>query len=124
MEVMLALFILTVSIMMLSQLQTRSMLRVWHSREETDRLYLIKKYLYRMYLDPFHARKVTQKFETPSLQLVVEPVEIHKKSALFPYAKELQYVRATGRWSRGTTDRQLVCVAVIPRGKVEEGTQQ
>lgn len=115
MEVMVALFILSSSLFVLSELQVRSMLRVWQSREDIDRVYVIKKYLYRMFLQPENARRTSQRLEEPPMKLVIEPVEIHKKSSLAPYAKSLQFLQATATWSRGSTERSLYLLALAPR---------
>lgn len=114
-EVMISLFILTTTMFVLSELQIRSMLRVWQSREDIDRVYIIKKFLYRMYQNPVDARKTSQKFDDPQMHMVIEPVEINKKSALAPYAKQLQYLRATAKWSRGSAQRTLNLFALSPR---------
>ncbi len=114
-EVMISLFILSTTMFVLSELQIRSMLRVWQSREDIDRVYIIKKFLYRMYQSPADARKTSQKFDEPEMHMIIEPVEINKKSALAPYAKQLQYLRATAKWSRGTTQRTLNLFALAPR---------
>jgi len=115
MEVMVALFILSSSLFVLSELQVRSMLRVWQSREDIDRVYVIKKYLYRMFLQPENARRTSQRLEEPPMRLVIEPVEIHKKSSLAPYAKSLQFLQASATWSRGNTERTLYLLALAPR---------
>ncbi len=114
-EVMVALFILSTSLIVLSELQVRSMLRVWQSREDIDRVYVLKKYLYRMYLHPYDARKTSQKFEDPAMHMVIEPMPISKKSSLAPYAEQLQFLRAAGTWSRGTATRTLELFALAPR---------
>ncbi|MDQ5940318.1 MAG: hypothetical protein QG632_44 [Candidatus Dependentiae bacterium] len=114
-EVMISLFILSTTMFVLSELQIRSMLRVWQSREDIDRVYIIKKFLYRMYQSPADARKTSQKFDDPEMHMIIEPVEINKKSSLAPYAKQLQYLRAIAKWSRGTTQRTLNLFALAPR---------
>ncbi len=120
-EVMLALFILSTTLFVLSELQVRSMLRVWHSREDVDRVYVLKKYLYRMYFNPKEARKTTQKFDDPSMHMSIEPKPIHKKSALAAYAKKLQMLDAKATWSRGTATRTLQLYALIPLITPPEG---
>ncbi|MDQ5890971.1 MAG: hypothetical protein QG604_845 [Candidatus Dependentiae bacterium] len=120
MEVMVSLFILSSSMFVLSELQVRSMIRVWQSREDIDRVYVIKKFLYKMYLNPSDARKTSQKFEEPPMHMVIEPVEINKKSALAPYAKQLHYLKATAKWARGTSTRTLNLFAIAPRGGAKE----
>jgi len=114
-EVMISLFILSTSMFVLSELQIRSMLRVWQSREDIDRVYIIKKFLYRMYVRPADARKTAQKFDDPQMHMSIEPIEISKKSVLAPYAKSLQYLKATATWSRGTATRTLNLFALAPR---------
>jgi len=117
MEVMISLFILSSSMFALSELQVRSMLRVWESKEEIDRVYVIKKYLYRMYFASETAKKVSQKFEEPAMQLVIEPFSINQKSMLAPYAKQMHFLEATATWSRGTQTRHLSLLALGPRSQ-------
>ena len=123
-EVMVALFISSTSIFLLSELQMRSMLKVWQSREDIDRVYVVKKYLYRMYLKPEDARKTSQKFEDPSMHMVIQPVAINKKSSLAPFAQKLHFLAATATWSRGTAQRVLpLCVlARKPLKKSEDAS--
>lgn len=114
-EVMVALFILSSSLFVLSELQVRSMLRVWQSREDIDRIYVIKKYLYRMYFAPQAAKKTSQKFDAPPMHMIIEPAEIHKKSVLAPYARQLQFLRASATWQRGTATRTMELIALAAR---------
>jgi Tfp pilus assembly protein PilV len=114
-EVMIALFIASTTLFALSELQLRSMLKVWQSREDIDRVYIVKKFLYRMYLNPDQIRKTSQKFDEPAMQMRIEPVAIHKKSSLAPYTKQLQFLHATATWSRGTATRTLHLYALTPR---------
>lgn len=113
-EVMIALFILSTSMFFMSELQVKSMMRVWHGREDIDRLYLIKKYAYRMALEPKKVRRQSHQFEDPEMKLTVEPHEISKKSALAPFAKKLQLLNSSGHWSRGGKTRTLSIVTMIP----------
>jgi prepilin-type N-terminal cleavage/methylation domain-containing protein len=119
-EVMIALFIASTTLFALSELQLRSMLKVWQSREDIDRVYVVKKFLYRMYLSPDQIRKTSQKFEEPAMQMRIEPVPIHTKSSLAPYAKQLQFLHATATWSRGTATRMLDLYALTPRSPEPE----
>ncbi len=119
-EVMIALFIASTTLFVLSELQLRSMLKVWQSREDIDRVYVVKKFLYRMYLNPDEIRRTSQKFEEPSMLMRIEPVPIHKKSSLAPYAKHLQFLKATATWSRGNTTRVLDLYALTSRPVVAE----
>jgi Tfp pilus assembly protein PilV len=120
-EVMMALFVLSTTMFVLGQLQMRSMMRVYTAREEADRLYLVKKYLYRMYLSDKPARKMSQKFDEPYMSLTVEPSAIHKKSSLSAYASDLQMLRARASWQSGVQDRSLTMVtfALQPPRKEE-----
>jgi hypothetical protein len=117
---MIALFIASTTLFALSELQLRSMLKVWQSREDIDRVYVVKKFLYRMYLNPDEIRTTSQKFEEPPMQMRIEPVVIHKKSSLAPYAKNLQFLKATASWSRGTATRTLDLYALTLRQPVTE----
>lgn len=120
-EILVSLFILSSSMFILSELQVKSMLRVWYGREEIDRLYIIKKYLYKSYLDPEKARKQTRQFEDPELKVTVEPVGIHKKSSLAPYGDYLQLLQSGGTWQRGGKPRTLPIVTCVLRPEKKEG---
>lgn len=114
-EVLIALFIISTAIFALSELQVRSVLRVWDAREEIDRLYYIKKYLYRGTLDEKQTTRRVRDFEDPAMRLVVEAEDISKRSSLAPYAKDLRLLKSSGIWERGTKERSLDMVAIIPR---------
>lgn len=120
-EVMLSLFILSSSMFVLSELQVRSMMRVWYGRQDIDRLYLIKKYLYRLSLQPEKARKQSHQFIDPEMKLIVEPRPIHKKSSLAPFAKELQLLVSEGIWDRGGKERSIGIMTLAPRVQEEQG---
>ncbi|MGD1997483.1 MAG: hypothetical protein PVJ92_01060 [Candidatus Dependentiae bacterium] len=120
-EILVSLFILSSSMFILSELQVKSMLRVWYGREEIDRLYLIKKYLYKSYLDPEKARKQMRQFEEPELKVTVQPAGIHKKSSLAPYSDYLQLLQSRGTWQRGGRPKTLSIVTVVPRPEKKEG---
>ena len=113
-EVLIALFILSTAIFVLSELQVRSVLRVWDSREDIDRLYFIKKYLYRGTLDPKKTTRRVRDFEDPDMRLTVEAEDISKRSALAPFAKDLRLLKSSGQWQRGSSKRSLNMIAVIP----------
>lgn len=118
-EVMIAMFILATSMFFMSELQVKAMLRVWHGREDIDRLYLIKKYAYRMSFEPKKARRQSHQFDDPEMNLVIEPCSIHKKSSLAPFAKQVQFLKSTGHWARGSSSRSLSIVTLIPLAKQE-----
>ena len=63
---------------LLSELQVRSMMRVWYGREEIDRLYLIKEYLYRQSLDPEKAKTQKQHFQEPEMKLLLSHARLIK----------------------------------------------
>lgn len=120
-EILVSLFILSSSMFILSELQVKSMMRVWYGREEIDRLYTVKKYLYKSYLDPEKARKQTRQFEDPELKITVQPAGIHKKSSLAPYSDYLQLLNSSGSWTRGDRPRTLSIVTCVPRPEKKEG---
>ena len=121
-EILVSLFILCSTMFILSELQVKSMMRVWSGREEIDRLYTSKQYLYKIFLKPEKARKQTRQFEDPELKLTVQPLSIHKKSALAPYRDYLQRFESSGTWLRGNGDRtiSMVTFAERPESKEEE----
>jgi len=113
-EVLLSLFVLSSSMFILSELQVKSMIKVWHGREDIDRLYIIKKYLYKLFLEPKQARKQTRRIDEPAMKLTVDAHSFHKKSSLAPFRKRLQFASAVGEWERGTRKRQVRIVTLVP----------
>ncbi len=113
-EVMIALIILSTTIFTLSQIQVSSMMRVLYGREEIDRLYLIKKYAYRMYTEPKKAKKARKKdVEEPGMKLFLEMKPIHKKSSLQKFSKRLRIIESRGEWQRGVKNKVLPIVSLV-----------
>lgn len=122
-EVMIALFILASSMFVLSELQVKSMMQVWAGREDIDRLYTIKKFLYKAYLNPKKATKSTRSFESPAMKLTIQPMPVHKKSSLAPYAEYLQVLASEGKWVRGGHERRIPMVSFALRAE-QTATQE
>ena len=98
-EVLLALAILAGSVFFLSDMQIKSMFRVFKSRDEIDRVFLIKKDLYSAYFKlPKDGKPVVNKVENPKTKIVTELVEIGKKSEFKDFADKLQVIQAEGQW--------------------------
>jgi len=113
-EVMIALIILSTTIFTLSEIQVSSMMRVLYGREEIDRLYLIKKYAYRMYTEPEKAKKPRKKdFDEPAMRLLLEMKPIHKKSSLHKFAKRLRCIDSRGEWQRGPKNKVLPIISFV-----------
>jgi len=119
-EVLIALFILSTSMFIFSELQVKSMLKVWERRQDIDRLYSIKKYLYKMFLKPKKARAHTQKFSDPDVKISVEPRGIHKKSSLVSLSKYLNLISSKGTWESGGKSRSISIVSMVPYVPEEE----
>ena len=84
-EVLIAMFILVSSVFALSDLQIKTMFQVLSDRERIDRVFLIKRELYKLYRK-FPKKKKAQviKLEEPDpeMKITTQEIEIGKKSIL------------------------------------------
>lgn len=125
-EVLIALFILTGSVYVLSGLTFRSSRKVMHSADEVERIFFLKKYSYFYTLHPGKVKaEKPQKIslENPDVQITVERKGIDsKKSALKDFAKEIEIVFTEGTWSKGTQKHRLNMISFVP--KPQEKTEK
>lgn len=118
-EVLVALFILSTAIFVLSELQVRSMLRVWDGREDIDRLYELKKHALHALWSPEKVKARSREVEQPEMQLIQTSEDISKKSSLASFAKQLRLFKTSGNWERGSSKRSLSMLALLPRTNQE-----
>jgi len=100
-EVLLALAILAGSAVILSDLQIRSYFRVSKYHGEIERVFLIKKALYKMLLSPIKQEKsIKKKYEVPNLEIISNRKDINKKSSLKAFRKDIDIIWSEGSWKQ------------------------
>ena len=120
-EVLLAMSILISSVFVLSDLQIRSIFRVMSDREQVDRIFLVKKDLYAVYLDQDKASKpLINKIENPNITITTKTVDIVEKSELRTMKKKIHIIQSVGEWKSGPSSRQLIMVALVLKPEEED----
>lgn len=116
-EVLLSLFVLVVSIYVLSDLQFGALKRVNKSVEIVDRIFLVKKELYQLYLTPPTKDKIFKKeIVNPVLTITAHKQKIDpKKSALKDFEKEIDIVWAEGNWASGPYKRSIKMISFVEK---------
>jgi hypothetical protein len=115
-EVLLSLTILVTSVYTLSRIQIRSSFKVAKNREEIHRVFLIKKELYKLFLNPKVKEKpFVTKLETPLTKITSHKQEIHKKSELNQFTKEIDIIWAEGEWKYNDNNYSLKMISFAPK---------
>ena len=119
-EVLLALFVLSTSMYLLSNLQFRSLIKVSDSREEIDRVFLIKKALYELFLDSQlkKDKPLVEKHEAPEVVITSYKQAIDKKkSALKDFSDDISISWSEGKWKSGLRDRAAEIISFVFKEK-------
>jgi hypothetical protein len=120
-EVLLAMFILISGVYVLSDLQIRSFFRVLSDREEVERIFLVKKDFYTVFIKgQAKIKKLVTKLEEPDIKIVTEAVEISGKSSFKSLKKKLQLVQTEGTWKSGPSNRSLKIVGFVLKPEEKE----
>ena len=121
-EVLIALFVLSSSMVVLSTNQTRSLFRVLRGRDEIERIFFIKQRLYELFLTPPKTDKqAVEKRETPEVKITSGKAEIDKKSEVYEQFKDrVAVVRSHGGWKRGQSDVALSMVSFVLKEQPEK----
>jgi Tfp pilus assembly protein PilV len=119
-EVLLSLFVLVVSVYILSDLQFGALKRVNKSVEIIDRIFLIKKELYQLYLTPPTKDKIFKKvIVNPDLTITAHKQKIDpKKSDLKEFEKEIDIVWTEGNWTSGPYKRSIKMISFVEKSQV------
>jgi hypothetical protein len=114
-EVLLALFVLVVSIYIFSGLQYGALKKVNKSVEFIDRIFLVKKELYQLYLKPPKKDTVIKKVITnPDVTITTNRQQIDpKKSMLKEFEKEIEIIWAEGAWTSGPDKRSIKMISFV-----------
>jgi len=120
-EVLMALVILVTAVSLLSSLQLRSLMRMWRSREEIERVFLVKKDLTDIFLKlPKKEKPIVKKIEDPQIKIITQVEEINKKSDLSSFIETIKIVRTQGEWKSGLVDRKLSMISFVLKPEEKE----
>ena len=121
MEVLLALTILATSLYVLSDLQMKSIFRVFKDKRKIEHTFLTKKQLYLAYIKNMQAGKpVVEKLEDPKLEITTEVIELSKKSVFKKSAEKINLVKSTGTWQQEGESQQQFEIVTMTLKKAEE----
>jgi len=114
-EVLLCLMVLATSLTLLGGQQTKSVFRSMRSRQEIERLYPLKHYLYTAAVQPPSLEKpVLEPIKEPATKIELTQIPLAKKSPLAHLAGRILLVSAQGRWDSGVKrERELRLVTCV-----------
>ena len=110
--------ILTSAILIVSNLELRSFLRIARDRDEIEKIFLLKQSVYNVLLKAQNEKfknKDIQKLEKPELSITTVIEEIPPKSTLKEYKDKLRFVKVQGIWKRDGHPQEMVLTAVMLR---------
>jgi len=130
-EVLLAMLVLTTSIYLLSSLQIRSVFRVLESRDFVQRVFIVKRQLYDMFLAAPSKREtkegeqekpIIKEYDDPAVKISTQMKTISKKSALRSFAPYVRIIESDGTWKRMVTEHRLPMISFVaaPKKKKDE----
>jgi prepilin-type N-terminal cleavage/methylation domain-containing protein len=125
-EVLLCLFILSVALGVLSNLQMRGLFRVQQDEDEIGKVFLVKQRLYHYFFRPheqeqFRPEKpIIAKYENPEITIATELVEINTKSSLKPFRDTVLILQAEGSWVYDLLKRRVKMVTLVLKPPKEE----
>lgn len=116
-EILISMFILTMSVYVLSDLQIHSMFKMMREREQLLKFFMVKNALINQLPEiKQHFKPEKTAPEGNGLSLVVDIVEPEKKSILKDIlGKQLVIVKAVGSWKDGTWPRTLEFFSIAQR---------
>ncbi len=117
-EVLIAIFILVSSVFVLSDLQIKSLFRVLSDKEKIDRVFLVKKELYKLYRKfPKKKKAMVVKLEDPDpdIKITTQEVEIGRKSILKDMKDQIAVFQTEGQWRSGQFDNEIKMLFFVPK---------
>lgn len=113
-EVIIAIGMLTVAVSVVASLQLRSLFRVLRDRDMIEKIFLIKKDVYAMWLKPPAKQfKKINKLEDKEMAIATVVSGINPKSSLASLGDRLQMVCVTGAWKQNQIKQRVAMGAVI-----------
>jgi type II secretory pathway pseudopilin PulG len=117
-EILLALTILAGSMYIFSGIQFRAVNKVRKSVNEVERVFFIKKELYKLFLDTNNKKPKKITIAQPEIVIETSRRKIDpKKSALKDFEKEIDIIVATGNWKDGPDQRSMSMISFIEKPK-------
>ena len=101
-EVLVATAVLASSVFVLPRLHYGSLVRVSGSAQTIERIFFVKKFLYKLWLEPPVKEKPEKhELERPQMLVVTKKHEIDpKKSSLKEFSEEIDIIEAEGSWGQ------------------------
>ena len=123
-EVILALGILTTSVLLITGLQTKAIFRVLDDRDAIEKIFLVKKDLYLSMLETPTKQKSINKLDSPEMTITTEIIDIAGKSCLAPWKDKLKILKCEGVWQKDMFTRSAVMGSIIfkPEEKKEKNS--
>ena len=124
-EVLISIFILISSIYVLTNLHLRTLFRIVKDRENLERIYLLKKEAYLIFLSPPQDDKPQKiDIEKPDFVIISEIVEIDKNSPFFSMNERLNMIKTVGHWIRNDNKLVLSMPFFVKKEKNEENKEK
>ena len=113
-EVIISIGVLTVAVSVVASLQLRSLFRVLRDRDALEKVFLIKKDVYAMWLKPpVKQYKKTNKLEDKEMAIATVVGGVNPKSSLASLGDRLQMVCVTGAWKQNQVKQNITMGAVV-----------
>ena len=123
-EVILAMGVLTSTVFIISGLMLRSFLRVQENRDNTEKVFLIKRELYENYIKPPKSyNPVITKLEKPEITITSAIHDISEKSTLKSLKKKLKIVRSDAIWTKDTIIKESSMISFVFVPEKEDSKQ-
>lgn len=113
-EVLIALFILTSAVVITTDVQFRSYFRVTDHQTAIENLFLIKKELYKQFINPpALGKRIVVQLEKPDIKIASESIEISNKSGLKSLKDSLHFIKTEGLWKKdgAVKTTKMICFA-------------
>lgn len=113
-EVLLALGLLTSAVFVISNLQIRSLLRIMSDRDDIEKIFLIKKELYKYYISPPKPpKKVTTKIESLDMTMVTNIIKPAAKSSLGPIKSRINILNTQASWVHERLKKDVILMTIM-----------
>lgn len=124
-EVLLAMGILTLAVTQISDLQFRSLFRVLQDRENIERVFFVKREVYKNFWSEKPPqkelpKKEIQQVEDPELKLTTEVLDIDPKSSLKTFKSKIKIIHTSGDWKSSNGSKNITMVGLVFRPQKEE----
>ncbi|MCB9493247.1 MAG: hypothetical protein H6679_03160 [Epsilonproteobacteria bacterium] len=116
-EVLIAAFVLLSGVYVAARLQMKSMLRVLGDRDHTQKIFLIKKDLFSVFIDPpefVPEKPALQEHALVGLKVEMKKEKIHEKSGIEQFADRLELIKVKGSWKTGLISQDDVMLGFMP----------